>query len=313
VVAQRSPEWIEARRLGLSSTDIPILLGLSPYKSEAALAREKMGTPDPEQPDPKRDRMMRLGLALESVVRAEEEIEHGIRLRRVNRLLTHPTLPWAVTSLDFERVGEKTIVEVKSSRAGRWDDGLPQDVEAQCAWQMLVSGYPRVHVALLRSGSELQCFDLEHDPDTAAGLVVVAEDFRRRLDVGGPFAENAASVKARWPADDGGEMVADADTAEAVRALLDVRARRSELQTAEERLETAIKQRMADAAVLIGQGFRVTWRRTRDTTVTDWKSVADGLLRQLPDEQREPLVSIHTTVRAGFRPLRVVAEKEKDG
>ncbi|MBA3584099.1 MAG: YqaJ viral recombinase family protein [Gemmatimonadetes bacterium] len=310
MVAQRTPAWIEARRLGLSSTDIPILLGLSPYKSEAALAREKQGTPDPEQPDPKRDRMMRLGLALESVVRSEEEIEHGIRLRRVNRLLTHPTLPWAITSLDFERVGEKTIVEVKSSRAGRWDDGLPQDVEAQCRWQAGVAGYPRVHVALLRSGSELQCFDLEHDPEMFAGLLVIAEDFRRRLAEGGPFAENAASVKARWPADDGGEMVADADTAEAVRALLDVRARRSELQTAEERLETAIKGRMGEVGTLVGQNFKVLWRKTKDSTVIDWKSVADGLLRQLPETERAALVGIATTVRPGFRPFRVVLNKE---
>lgn len=309
VIAQRTPEWHEERRQGVSSTDLPVLLGLSPYKSEAALAREKAGTPDEEAPDPKRDRAMRLGLLLEDAVRAEDETEHGIKLRRVKRLLRHPDMPWAITSLDFERVGERTIVEAKTTRSGRWDDGLPQDVEAQVRWQLGVARYPRAHVAVLRSGSDLQCFDVEHDERTFAGLVVIAEDFRRRLTEGGPFAENAASVKARYPSDDGGEMVADRDTAEAVRALLDTRARRVELQAVEEQLETAIKTRMGEAARLVGQGFQITWKRTKDSEVTDWKSVADGLLRQLPEAEREALVGIATTVRQGFRPFRVVAKE----
>jgi putative phage-type endonuclease len=310
MTAQRSPEWYEARRAGISSTDIPIILGLSPYKSEAALAREKQGTPDEEAPDSRRERLLRLGLALESVVRAEEEIEHGIKLRRVNRLLTHPDLPWAMTSLDFERVGERTIVEAKTSRAGRWDEGLPQDVEAQVRWQLGVARYPKAHIAVLRSGSELQCFDVEHDEQTFAGLVVIAEDFRRRLVEGGTFAENAASVKARYPGDDGSEMVADQETAEAVAALVALREQRKALEEQEEAVETAIKSRMGEAATLRGQGFRVTWKRTKDSETVDWKSVADGLLRQLPEPERTALVGIATTVRPGFRPFRVVLDKE---
>jgi putative phage-type endonuclease len=312
VTAQRTPEWYEERREAITSTDIPIILGLSPYKSEAALAREKAGTPDAEPVDLARERLMRLGLSLEAVVRSEEEIEHGIKLRRVNRLMTHPTLPWARTSLDFERVGERTIVEAKTTRAGRWDDGLPQDVEAQVRWQLGVTGYPRAHIAVLRSGSTLECFDVEHDPATFDGLVVIAEDFRRRLAEGGPFAENAASVKARYPADNGGEMVADTELADAVLALVSLRAQRKDIEQREEVIETAIKSRMGEVATLIGQGFRVTWKRTKDSETVDWKSVADGLLRQLPEPERTALVGIATTVRPGFRPFRVVTEKEKE-
>jgi putative phage-type endonuclease len=312
VTAQRTPEWYEERREAITSTDIPIILGLSPYKSEAALAREKSGTPDDEPVDLARERLMRLGLSLEAVVRSEEEIEHGIKLRRVNRLMTHPTLPWARTSLDFERVGERTIVEAKTTRAGRWDDGLPQDVEAQVRWQLGVTGYPRAHIAVLRSGSTLECFDVEHDPATFDGLVVIAEDFRRRLAEGGPFAENAASVKARYPADNGGEMVADTELADAVLALVSLRAQRKDIEQREEVIETAIKSRMGEVATLIGQGFRVTWKRTKDSETVDWKSVADGLLRQLPEPERTALVGIATTVRPGFRPFRVVTEKEKE-
>jgi putative phage-type endonuclease len=309
MVAQRTPEWYEERRAGISSTDLPVILGLSPYKSEAALAREKAGTPDEEPADAKRDRAMRLGLLLEDAVRAEDEVEHGIKLRRVKQLRRHPDMPWAITSLDFERVGERTIVEAKTTRAGRWDDGLPQDVEAQVRWQLGVARYPRAHIAVLRSGSDLQCFDVEHDEATFAGLVVIAEDFRRRLAEGGPFTENAASVKARYPADDGTEMIADAELTEAVGALLQLRSQKAEVEQSIEAIETAIKARMGEAARLLGDGWQITWRRTKDVAVTDWKSVADGLLRQLPEEEREALVGIATTVRPGFRPLRVVVKE----
>lgn len=311
-IAQRTDEWHAVRRGGISSTDLPVILGLSPYKSEAALAREKLGTPDAESTDPKRERMMRLGLSLEAVVRTEEEIEHGVKLRRVNRLLTHPRLPWAMTSLDFERVGERTIVEAKTSRAGRWDDGLPQDVEAQCQWQAGVAGYPRVHVALLRSGSELQCFDVEHDPAVFEGLVVIAEDFRRRLTEGGPFAENAASIKARYPRDDGGEMVADADTAAIVADLVSLRGRRKDMEQEEEQLETAIKTRMGETAKLRGTNFTVTWRRTKDRAVTDWRPIAEGLLKTCSAEEREALLGLYSRTEPGFRPFRIVLSDKAD-
>lgn len=309
-IRQRTDAWLEARRSLITSTDIPVILGLSPYKSEGALAREKAGAPDADAPDAKRARMMRLGLQLEDIIRAEDELEHGIKLRRVHRLVTHRTLAWAATSLDFERVGERTIVEAKTSRAGRWDDGLPQDVEAQVRWQMGVAGYPAAHVVVLRSGSDLECHDVTHDPDTFDGLVVIAQDFRRRLADGGPFAENAASVKARFPFDDGTEMTADGDLDAAVHALVEMRANRKAIEEGEDRLETAIKTRMADATRLVGSGYRVTWKRTKDREETDWKSLATGLLTTLAEPERTALVGIHTTARAGFRPFRVVMGKE---
>ena len=75
-----------------------------------------------------------------------------------------------------------------------------------------------------------------------------------------------------------------------------------------DRIETAIKARMATATRLTGSGWSVTWKRTRDSEQTDWKALADGLLRQLPETERTALVGIHTNVREGFRPFRLVAK-----
>lgn len=309
-VRQHTEAWHALRQASIGGSDIPVLLGLSPYRSEASLAREKGGEGQPE-PDEKQARLFRLGLALEPIIRDEDVLKHGIRIRRINRTHQHPDFPWAIASLDFERVGEKTIVEAKSSRSGRWDGELPQDVEAQVRWQLGVAGYPLAHVACLRSGSDLVCYDVEHDPAIFEGLLTVAADFRRRLAEGGPFAENAASVKARYPADDGTTLEADNDIAEAVHALMALRERKRVLDEDDERLETAIKSRMATATALVGADFRVTWKRTKDREEIDWKRLAEPLLARMPETERALLVGQATSVRPGFRPF-VLRKAEGD-
>lgn len=307
-MAARSDEWYAARRELITSTDIPIILGLSPYKSEADLAAEKRGE---EQPiDLATERRFRLGLALESVIRDEDQVEHGKKLRRVSRFIRSGDIPWAGTSLDFERVGEKVIVEAKTTRTTKADDGLPQDWEAQVRWQMGVAGYPAAHVACLRSGSVLECFDIEHDERIFRDLVAVAEDFRRRLAEGGPFSESKDSVRRRYPQDDGEVIEADAELAEAVRALIDVRARIKALEADDERIAVAIQTRMGPASMLRGDGFRVTWKRTKDVTRTDWQSLAAGFLRQMPDEERDALIGLHSETREGSRRF-VVTQGDK--
>lgn len=312
LIRPRSPDWHSVRRDSVTSTDIPVILGLSPYRSEGSLARQKLGTPDPEEPDAKRERRMRLGLLLEDAIRSEDELEHGIRLVRVNKVLTHRSIPWARTSLDFRRVGEKTIVEAKSSRSYRWDEGLPQDVEAQVRWQMGVAGYPRAHVVALRSGSDLQCFDLEHDEDTFAGLVDIAADFRRRLAEGGPFSENLASLKAHYPSDDGSTIEADEATAIWVQSYLASKRLIADAEEARDKAQAAIEQAMATATRLEGPGWHATWKRTKDITEIDYRAIATELAERLSGEERSEVYDRWTTAKPGARPFRVWIDREAD-
>lgn len=303
--AQRTPEWLDARREAITSTDIPILLGLSPYKAEGQLAREKLGAPE-GAPDEKQARLFRLGLALEEVIRDEDELEHGVKLRRVNRFLTHPQLAWARTSLDFERVGERCIVEAKSSRAARWDEGLPQDVEAQVRWQMGVANYPRAHVAALRHGSELACFDVTHDEATFDGLVQIAADFRRRLAEGGPFAESAESLKALYPRDSGTVLPATPDLVDLVDQYRSAKATKAAAEDAEKTIGNALRALLRDASGIDGL---VTYRKSADSTRTNWPAVASAyreLLAGFAADELDALLSIHSETVQGPRVLRLI-------
>jgi putative phage-type endonuclease len=308
-IRQGTDAWLEARRALVTATDIPVLLGLSPYRCEADLADEKAGL---ERPEP--SIRMKVGSAVQDLIGDEYTRKTGRSLRRFRGLAIHPELRWAGASPDFRTVGAKRLVEVKrTSSRSRFADGLPQDVEAQVAWQLGVTGFPVADVAALVGDDEVEVFEVAANPELFGNLVAIATDFRRRLAAGGPFARDSARIRRDYPADNGMELVADEELTVAVHELSRLRAERHLGETAEEALETAIKTRMADAAVLRGRDFHVTWRRTKDREETDWRSLAEGLLRQLPETERTALVGVHSSVRAGFRPFRLVMAKEATG
>ena len=303
-VLQGSPEWLEARRTHITATDLPVLLGISPWKCEQDLADEKAGGNGTES-----TLVMQVGSALEDLIADAYADRLGRKVRRVRGLWESRAIPWAAASPDATAGG--LLVELKwTGSRTRFRDGLPDDVAAQVQWQLMVAEAPVADVATLTVGEpEIRVFTVYADPDLQAHLVAIAADFRRRLAEGGPFAQSLDSLKRAHPADDGSELAADPDITAAALALRDVRRRIDELESTEKALKVAIQTRMADAAVLVGDGFRVTWKRTKDATETDWKSIASGLLNAMPEPERAALVGLHSTVRPGFRPFRVAWEK----
>jgi putative phage-type endonuclease len=303
---QGSAEWREARRSLITGTDISVLLGISPFRCEADLADEKLYGIAQES-----TLRMRIGSALEDLIASEYTAQTGRRVRRARGMVGHPSIEWAAASLDATTIGERRLVEFKRTGSrSRFADGIPQDVEAQVAWGLGCTGYPVADIAVLTDDA-LTVYE-QPAPTAAvfADLVAVATDFRRRLAAGGPFARDAARIRRDYPADNGAEMVADAEVTEAVRALVDTRTTRKRLEANEEALESAIKSRMGEFASLRGDGFHATWKRTKDRDETDWKSLAAGLLHTLSETDRTTVVALHTSVRAGFRPFRLVLDKE---
>ncbi len=303
---QRSPEWREARRSLITSTDIPIILGESPYKSEGQLAREKLGQV-PEDPP---NLAMAIGQAMEPVIAAEYERMTGQPLTRYKGIVIHPKIKWAAASPDCRRTGQRYLVELKDTRARRWASGdLPRDVEAQVQWQLGCTGFPEADVAALKWGT-LELHHLNYDPDLFAGLVVIAEDFRARMAAGGPFSENAASIRSKWPQDDGTEMTADEELQRLVDQLIAVRRMGKADEQRIDQLETDIKNRMATATRLNGSGWRITWKRSKDAAEVNWRNIAEGFLGAMEPQLQEPILSLNTTVKAGSRRFLITEDKE---
>ena len=307
-VRQGSEAWLAYRRTVVTGTDVPVLLGISPWKCEADLADEKRyGTEEPATV------RMRVGSFVEPLILEEYERVTGRACRRHRAMVRHADIEWAASSPDAQVIGDRRLVELKwTTSRNRFADGLPRDIEAQVQWQLGCTGLPVADVAVLTPDGLLPPFEVGADPALFADLVAVASDFRRRLAEGGPFARSEERIRRDHPADDGTEIDADADTADAVRALLDIRAHIARMEADEKALKAAIEARMGDAALMTGPGFRVVWKRTKDRTETDWRAIADELLASLAETERSALVGRHVMVRPGMRPLRVTSDKETE-
>lgn len=307
-VRQGSEAWLDARRALITATNIPVLLGLSPYQCEADLADEKL-TGKVQEPSLR----MRVGSAVQDLIGEEYSRQTGRRVRRYLGLVTHPTIEWAGASPDFRVVGERRLLEAKrSSSRTRFADGLPQDVEAQVAWQLGVTGYHRADVAVLLGDDQLEVFEVEANAKLFDDLVAIASDFRERLAAGGPFAENAEHVKARYPQDNGVLLPATPDLVDLVELYRSAKATKAAAEDAEKTAANALRAILRDASGIDGL---VTYRKNADSTRTNWHAVASAyrsLIVDHADDELEAIVSLHSETAQGPRVLRLLKEKSND-
>ena len=143
-----SPEWLAARRAGVTATDIVTILGLSSYDSPYSLYWRKLGqVPEVEDND-----RMRLGRDLEPIV-ATRWAEANQRLIYQGRpgLFRHSERAWQMGTLDRMLAGGEPVELKTWADADRhaWQDGPPARVRAQVLWQMDVMDVSTGHVGVL--------------------------------------------------------------------------------------------------------------------------------------------------------------------
>ena len=118
----------------ITGTDIPVLLGLSPYRCEADLADEKLNGSTTEANPPYADGERAPGPHRRGV-RASHRAATSPRFRGprpTTRTSSGPPPP----RLPSRRVRSGLVEAKRTSSRSRFADGLPQDVEAQVAWQL---------------------------------------------------------------------------------------------------------------------------------------------------------------------------------
>lgn len=305
-LAQGSAEWLEARRSLITGTAIPILLGLSPWSCEADLADEMLGLSEPRPPSV----AMRRGLALEPLLAELYTEQTGRAAVRSEGMVRHPSIGWAAASLDYT-AGER-IVELKTTGSRtRFADGLPQDVEAQVQWQLGCTGWPVADVLVMVGDDVLPVLTVQADPALFADLVSVAEDFRRRLAEGGPFAASDERVRRQYPADDGTMLPATPDLVALSRELADARSALKEAEAREKTVASALR------AILLGSSGvdgLLTFRKSADSTRVNWPAVALAyralLAPSVADAELDAVITTHSETRTGPRVLRLSKETE---
>lgn len=170
-----TPEWYATRSRGIGSSDIPAILGYSPYRSAGHVWAEKRG----ELPHDEGGEAAVWGTLLEPVIAARWADLHGTALAEVPTLRHTEHAHWIASLdrlvLDGCELGGRCGLEIKAHsewKAGSWREDVPDAVLAQTQWQLLVTGLDHLHVAALIGGQRL----VEHlvTPDPALLTYIAA-------------------------------------------------------------------------------------------------------------------------------------------
>jgi putative phage-type endonuclease len=309
-VTQNTPAWLDARRDLIGSSDMPVVTGSSPYATSLlTLWAIKTRLIEPEPPDEDAQELYDLGHALEPAIAERYTAKTGRRVRRVNQLLRHPTIPFLGASLDRVSAvrGERRIVELKFAPHRRWADGperVPAGVQDQVQAQMLVSGYPVADVAVL-NGGRVEVYTIEADRGYQDDLVYLAREKLWRyvetgemppVDGSDSTRQTLARLASRRAIVNGTHIRATPDLDAMAQALRGTQTAEKAAHEQVGSIKNAVGAILlaAEASGVDGDGWRIDWHKNADSTKTirDHEAIA-ALYRKVLEqalEQQDPTV-----------------------
>lgn len=181
----RRKTWLKQRLEGLGASDIPVLFGLSQWKSPYALWAEKvkLTTPLDEMSE-----QAEWGLRLEEAIATKfsEETARYLRPRDPFAIIQHPELKFLQATIDRDQTMtdgcvvpfgidpanadalEDGVLELKTAyftKGDEWTDEPPLAYQVQLQAQLLVTGRSWGSIAVLIGGSKFVYQDVQaHEP-----------------------------------------------------------------------------------------------------------------------------------------------------
>ncbi|WP_369072959.1 YqaJ viral recombinase family protein [Burkholderia gladioli] len=278
-------DWLSVRRTGIGSSDAAAAVGLSPYVSPLELWLDKTGRAEgmsgPAAGDTNSPTTW--GTLLEPIVAAVYTRITGNRVRKINAVLRHPTIPWMLANIDREVVGARDVQILECKTAGEhgarlWRDGVPEYVELQVQHQLAVTGKTAAHVAVLLCGQTLEVFRVERDDALISRLIELEERFWRcyvETDTPPPAdgSESAdQALRHLYPGNGGTvDFTGERHLSSVFADLVTVRAEIERRQVIEAELKQTIQQAMGEATRAVFETGSVSFRRSRDSSTVDLK------------------------------------------
>jgi putative phage-type endonuclease len=279
-------DWLEVRKSGIGGSDAAAAVGLSPYQSQLELWLTKTGRdsslpkPDPEDTT----EPVFWGQILEPIVAAAYTKQTGNRVRRVNAVLQHPTIPFMLANVDREVVGNHEVQLLECKTAGEfgarlWRDGVPEYVQIQAQHQLMVTGKQAADVAVLLCGQKLDVHRIERDDTLIARLVELEAAFWAYVETDTPPPADGSesadrALRCLYPG--AGGTVDFTDDRRLSSAFVDLVAVRADIETRqsiEAQLKQTIAQSMGDAERALFETGSVSFKRSKDGSGVDLKKL----------------------------------------
>lgn len=286
-------DWLAVRRLGIGSSDMAAVLGMSQYRSELDVFWDKTGNTPID--DDTAGEAARWGTLLEDIIAREWAERAGVTVRRIGTT-ANIDRPHMICDLDRLVLGcpdhERCACEVKSRsafKAEQWKDGaIPDDVEVQCQHQLAVTGLDAIHVAALVGGQRLESRLVLPDPAYIEDLYAVADEFWSTNVLGGqaPAISSldllVAHLNRAYPGKGTPVELGEAEEREVkhlTRIVLDAERHEVAAKAAKDRIRALIGDDGTD--VVIGDDPWWTWRAQNNPKVLDRAAVEADLPRPL--------------------------------
>jgi putative phage-type endonuclease len=265
----------EERKLGIGGSDMPIILGLSNYKTPYQLYLEKTGEVENNN---EMTPFQYWGHQLEGVIRDEFAKRNNVVIETPDSLV-HPFHDFLRGNVDGFIPEWNAVLEVKCSAgfmAHEWgEDGsdvIPMQYLVQVAHYCAVMNADCAYIAVLIGGNDYREFKYTRDFDLESKIIDAAKKFWECVQTRTPPEPiNQVDLKLMYPKHDPEKTKTIApEVAEQLTTLVDTRFKIKQLSEVEEKYKFNIMQFMQDAEVLVNLNNEplVSWKANKRGTRT---------------------------------------------
>lgn len=278
-------EWLWNRKQGIGGSDSSAILGFNPWKSAFELYIDKTS----DQIEEIDNEAIRWGNVLEDVVAEEFTRRTGKKVRRRNQTFKHPVYEFMHANIDRDVVGERALLECKTTNAfnaDAWeDDRIPAAYICQIQHYMAVLDYEKAYIAVLIGGQKFVWKEVERDDEFIDLMIEQEKQFWEEhvLKDVPPEIDGSKSaselLNKMYPEDNGETVMLQSDDAEMlIEAIDSIKADVKDKQKIQKEYENKLKLMIGEAETGVTPRFEA-----RLKTVVSNRLDSKALKKELPD------------------------------
>ncbi|MED5589600.1 YqaJ viral recombinase family protein [Bacillus subtilis] len=281
-------EWLLERRKGIGGSDASVILGINKWQTPFELWLDKTGQVPVSESG---SEAAYFGSLLEDIVAKEFEIRSGKKVRRRKAMLRHPKHDFILANVDRMIVGEKAILECKTTSAynlKEWeDDEIPDSYIVQVQHYLGVLGpeYKKAYFAVLIGGNKFVWKEIERDDELIAMIFQAEIEFWNDKVLSGkaPVLDGSSAaeeyLKKRYAEAEGGKVIdLTSDNKTRIQQYLQLKEQINELSLQAKELENQIKHEMKEAEYGFIGNYQTSWKSVSSNRIDSKK-----LKEQFPD------------------------------
>lgn len=289
----------EIRAGGITGSEIGKLVGVSRFGGPISVYETHVLGINPDK-----TLAMELGGLVETPICRLYARRTGNRVYRTTTLVAanNPLCRATPDRLVYEQSSSDPIAVLEAKHSSwrdrkNWGDGLDEISEEhvpQVTWEMAAAGLNRADVAVLFDKNEFKIYTVEFNQELFDGMYELAERFWTDHILAKTPPEPDASNQYReflghaFPGETSNLIESDADASLLAAGLRDLIMMVKEDEQMVEAKRQQIKLLIGDAAGLVGDWGKITWKKNKDSQKVDWKAAALEMANDLALSSGKP-------------------------